>query len=85
LNFSDKELTKADLQDACNISLVSNIMSYEKDQIRDNETSSDISNGSTTLLINEIVDLEIEKYSESPIAVIAQAVLSEDLDYGPSN
>ncbi|CAG8706351.1 1063_t:CDS:2 [Gigaspora rosea] len=61
-----------------------NIISYEKDQTRvDDETSSDTSNGSTTLLINEIVDLEIEN-SESPVAETAQSVLSEDLDYDPS-
>ncbi|CAG8782020.1 16876_t:CDS:1, partial [Racocetra persica] len=63
----------------------SNIMSYKEDQIRDDETSSDTSNGSTTLLINKIVDLEIEEHSESPVAETAQAVLSEDLDYNPSN
>ncbi|CAG8789359.1 28982_t:CDS:2 [Gigaspora margarita] len=39
---------------------------------------------STTLLINEIVDLEIEENSESHVAETAQAVLSEDLDYDPS-
>ncbi|CAG8836398.1 16742_t:CDS:1, partial [Gigaspora margarita] len=59
-------------------------MSYEEDQTRvDDETSSDTFNSSTTLLINEIVDLEI-KNSESPVAKTAQAVLSEDLDYDPS-
>ncbi|CAG8758652.1 7058_t:CDS:1, partial [Racocetra fulgida] len=56
-------------------------MSYEEDQISDDETSSD----TTTLLINEIVDLEIEKNSESLVAETAQAVLPEDLDYDPFN
>ncbi|CAG8511066.1 32422_t:CDS:2, partial [Racocetra persica] len=63
----------------------SNIMSYEEDQIRDDETSSDTSNSSTTLLINEIVDLEIEEHLESSVAEMAQAVLSEDLDYNFSD
>ncbi|CAG8837021.1 29199_t:CDS:1, partial [Racocetra persica] len=60
-------------------------MSYEEDQIRDDETSLDTSNSSTTLLINEIVDLEIEEYSKSPVAEMVQAVLSEDLDYDLSD
>ncbi|CAG8491287.1 11182_t:CDS:1, partial [Racocetra persica] len=60
-------------------------MSYEEDQIRDNETSSDIFNSSTILLINEIIDLEIEEHSESSVAEMAQAVLSEDLDYDSSD
>ncbi|CAG8724477.1 23045_t:CDS:2, partial [Dentiscutata erythropus] len=68
LSFPNKKLTEADLQDACNLSSVSNIMSYEENQIdNDNETLSDISNYFTTLLINEIIDLEIEKNSEPPM------------------
>ncbi|CAG8776049.1 35040_t:CDS:2, partial [Racocetra persica] len=64
---------------------VSNIMSYEENQIRDDETSSDTFNSSTILLINKIVDLKIEEHSKSPVAETAQAVLSEDLDYNLSD
>ncbi|CAG8758209.1 9433_t:CDS:10, partial [Gigaspora margarita] len=72
------------VSDACNLSSVGNIMCYKENQIDNNdEPLSDISNYSTTLLINEIIDLEIEKNSEPLMEEISRAVLSEDLDYNP--
>ncbi|CAG8541617.1 16625_t:CDS:1, partial [Dentiscutata heterogama] len=63
-------------------------MSYDEDQIRaDDEVLSDnvTSNNSLTLLIEEIIDLEIEKSLESSVVETAQAVSHEDLDldYSP--
>ncbi|CAG8852448.1 17106_t:CDS:1 [Gigaspora margarita] len=49
----------------------------------DDEPLSDTSNYSTTLLINEIIDLEIEENSEPLTEETFRAVLSEDLDYNP--
>ncbi|CAG8662699.1 24208_t:CDS:1, partial [Cetraspora pellucida] len=63
-------------------------MSYDKDQIRaDDKVLSDnmTSNNSSTLLIEKIIDLEIEKSSKSSVVETAQAVSHEDLDldYSP--
>ncbi|CAG8468718.1 8851_t:CDS:2 [Cetraspora pellucida] len=80
-----RELTEANLQDACYISSIGNIMSYEKEQISIDNKTSDISNKFTTLLINEIINLEIEENSEFPIAETAQVVLSENFDYDSSD
>ncbi|CAG8822453.1 5521_t:CDS:2, partial [Gigaspora rosea] len=38
---------------------------------------------STTLIINEIIDLEIEENSEPPTEGTSRAVLPKDLDYEP--
>ncbi|CAG8575229.1 6675_t:CDS:2 [Cetraspora pellucida] len=77
---------QADLQYACNISSVGNIMNYEEDQISvNNEISLDniTSNYSMTLLIEDIIDLRIEENSESSSVRTAQDVLPNDLDYDP--
>ncbi|CAG8610527.1 29447_t:CDS:2 [Gigaspora margarita] len=85
LSFPDKELTETDLQDVCNLSSVGNIMCYEENQMDDDdEPLLDISNYSTTLLINEVIDLEI-KNSEPLMEETSRAILSEDLDYNPCN
>ncbi|CAG8732961.1 9747_t:CDS:1, partial [Cetraspora pellucida] len=63
-----------------------NIISYEEDQISiNNEISLDniTSNYSTTLLIEDIINLRIEENSESSSVRTAQDVLSNDLDYDP--
>ncbi|CAG8694027.1 634_t:CDS:1, partial [Cetraspora pellucida] len=67
------------------MSSVGNILSYEENQISVNdETLLDnmTSNYSTTLLIEEIIDLEIEN-SESSVVKMAHTVLLADLDYDP--
>jgi len=81
LSFPDKELTEADLRDACNLSSVGNIMSYEENQMDDDDEP--LSDTSNTLLINEIIDLEIEENSEPLTEETSRAVLPEDLDYNP--
>jgi len=81
LSFSDKELTEADLRDACNLSSVGNIMSYEENQMDDDDEP--LSDTSNTLLINEIIDLEIEENLEPLTEETSRAVLLEDLDYNP--
>ncbi|CAG8519040.1 13239_t:CDS:2, partial [Dentiscutata heterogama] len=54
------------------------------EQILENdEILLDIPNCPTTLLINEIIDLEIEENSESSTAETSRAVLPEDFDYDP--
>ncbi|CAG8847266.1 7376_t:CDS:2, partial [Gigaspora margarita] len=57
LNFFGKELTETDLQDVCNISLVSKIMDYNEEQTDANNEPllEDMFNDSTTLLIGEIL------------------------------
>ncbi|CAG8822037.1 3983_t:CDS:2, partial [Gigaspora margarita] len=85
LNFFGKELTEADLRDACNISSVGNIMDYNEDQTgANNETSlEDMFNDSTTLLIGEVFDLETEENSESFAVKTVQADSFDNLDYDP--
>ncbi|CAG8618966.1 2125_t:CDS:1, partial [Cetraspora pellucida] len=56
-------------------------MSYEENHIDDDDEP--LSDTSNTLLINEIIDLEIEKNLEPLTEETSQAVLPEDLDYNP--
>ncbi|CAG8768544.1 4437_t:CDS:2, partial [Dentiscutata erythropus] len=65
---------------------IGNIISYEENQISDDETLLNISDYSTTttLLINEVINLD-EENSESSIAEPFQAILLKDLDYDPCN
>ncbi|CAG8717810.1 5143_t:CDS:1, partial [Racocetra fulgida] len=60
-------------------------MSYEDNQLEVNETNNDniISNNSTSLLIEKIVDLRIEEGLESSSMETAQAISSSNLDYDP--
>ena len=86
LSFFEKELTEHDLRDACNMASVGSIMSCEEDQIRVNEENllDVISNHSTTLLIEKIVDLTAERNSESS-ARTTQIISPADLDYDSQN
>ncbi|CAG8679260.1 13455_t:CDS:1, partial [Ambispora gerdemannii] len=85
LSFFGKELTEADLQDACNVASIGNIMNYEEDQIRVSEESlldNIILDYPTTLLIEEIIDLTAEENLEFSIEIV-QVISSADLDYDP--
>ncbi|CAG8730997.1 41909_t:CDS:2 [Gigaspora margarita] len=79
------KLTESDLQDAYNISSVSNIMDYNEDQTGANNEIllEDMSNNSITLSIEEIFDLETEENSESFVAKTVQADFFDDLNYDP--
>jgi len=85
LSFYGQELTEADLRDACDIASIGDIMSYDEDQIRTNSENSldnEMTDYSTTLVIEEIVDLTTEKNLKSSLET-AQVISSTDLDYDP--
>ncbi|CAG8707134.1 4413_t:CDS:2, partial [Racocetra fulgida] len=70
---------------ACNLTSVGNIMNFEDDQIRvssENSVNSVASDHSTTLLIENIVDLTVENNSEHSTKT-AQTISPADLDYNP--
>ena len=79
-------MTEHDLHDACNVASVGSIMSCEEDQIRVNEENllDVISNRSTILLIEEIVDLTAERNSKSS-ARTTQIISPANLDYDPQD
>jgi len=86
LSFCDRELTEVDLWDACNVASISNIMSYDENQMRVSEKNSldnEISNDSTTLLIEDIVDLTAQRNLESSSETVetVQAISPANLDY----
>ncbi|CAG8693325.1 17419_t:CDS:1, partial [Racocetra fulgida] len=70
---------------ACNLTSVGNIMDFVNNQMRvssENSLDSVVSDHSTTLLIEDIVDLTVgNNYEHS--ARTAQSISPVDLDYNP--
>ncbi|CAG8625670.1 34031_t:CDS:2, partial [Gigaspora margarita] len=78
------KLTESDLRDACNIASVGNIMNCEDDQMSASSENSlnNIVSDSTTLLIENIVDLIVGNNSEC-LSRTAETISPADLDYDP--